>query len=296
MKFGTMEKTASLATKPNLLLLGFGQINSKVAQQLATEFNITSVSRTPPHSESENHLALNLISDDLSVLHPTDYLLFCLTPDTHDEKGYREAYLDSLIRVVKHFRNNPPKGLLFVSSTSVYGQNNEEEVDEKSHTKPVSFKGKILAEAEQYLQNTPLTTTTVRFSGIYGHRRTRLLEQIREGRKSASPPSGFTNRISEEDAVAVLCHLLRLTKQGTRLADCYLASDNEPTRMHEVVNWIRRQMSCQPVREDLAATRAGGKRCNNQRLRNSGYHFRHPTFREGYGDIIARQNQLRTLP
>ena len=34
-----MKKPASLVAKPNLLLLGFGQINSKVAQQLATEFN-----------------------------------------------------------------------------------------------------------------------------------------------------------------------------------------------------------------------------------------------------------------
>jgi nucleoside-diphosphate-sugar epimerase len=282
-----MQKPADLPVRAKLLLLGFGQINLRVAKNLSAEFDITAVSRVPKPFTEGTHLAIDLVSADLSPLGPTDYMVFCLSPASYDEQNYRQVYVNCLNRVIRHFNHFPPKRLLFVSSTSVYGQNEDEIIDENSPTEPTSYNGKILVEAEHCLQNSTIPATIVRFSGIYGHHRTGLLEQIRKGNRSSVPPSSYTNRISEDDAVGALCHLLRLASSGVALANCYLASDNEPVRLHEVTAWVRRQIPCKPETGNFPPTRAGSRRCNNQRLRNTGYSFLHPTYKEGYGEIIA---------
>ncbi|OZG74242.1 nucleoside-diphosphate sugar epimerase [Hahella sp. CCB-MM4] len=277
--------------QPHLLLLGYGHLNQKVAHALHDRFRITAVSRSPHKFAGGQHLALDLRSDSLSALPDTpDLILFCLTPGQIDEKHYRQTYLEALKRVTDHYRNNPPKHFLFVSSTSVYGQDADEVVDEDSVTAPDSFSGKILVEAETWLKQQPFPTTSIRFSGIYGGHRARLLQQIINGEKSDQGPSGYTNRIHEEDAANVLVHLLLLAndKEG-ELADCYLASDNEPVRMHDVVAWVRTHTPCQPIQEHTATPRrTGSKQCSNQRLRESGFKFTYPDFRAGYGEMIAR--------
>jgi hypothetical protein len=51
--------------------------------------------------------------------------------------------------------------------------------------------------------------------------------------------------------------------------------------------WLAKRLSAPPpVREIAAETSGQGKRCCNARLLESGYAFRYPTFREGYGQLI----------
>lgn len=67
----------------------------------------------------------------------------------------------------------------------------------------------------------------------------------------------------------------------------YLASDSEPARLDEVVAWLRRQVPCRPPAEDARqGGRAGSKRCDNRRLRESGFEFRYPNYRAGYRQVI----------
>jgi len=300
-----------MTAKPQLMLLGLGQINTRVSEGLADEFDIMAVSRMPKNISSAQHIPLNLLNDDLSALKETDYIVFCLTPSSYDEAGYRQTYVDCLSRVLNHYRQHPPKHFLFISSSSVYGQNQDEWVDESSATVPRSFSGRIIVEAEKMLSASTIPTTTIRFSGIYGRNRTSLIEQIKRGNKSSQPPSNYTNRISETDAVGIICHLLRQAEEGVPLADCYLASDHEPVRLHEVVGWVRQQIPCQPEKGNSQTasgksqvgrkggfSRTGSKRCRNQRIRSTGYQFRFPSYREGYADVIAAnpELQLKTLP
>ena len=48
----------------------------------------------------------------------------------------------------------------------------------------------------------------------------------------------------------------------------------------------------QDVEENAAVSAkkrsAGSKRCSNKRLPDSGYQFKYPSFREGYGEMLAR--------
>ncbi|MDG9667135.1 sugar nucleotide-binding protein [Hahella sp. CR1] len=289
--------------QPRLLLLGFGALNRQVAARLQDRFDILAVSRTPQQPEGVTHCALDLEQDALDALPvDIDVAIYCLTPSAFTPEGYEAVYVKSLQRVLNRLRSGSIKRLLFVSSTSVYGQENDEWVDEDSATEPASFSGATLLQAEALLADADIATTVVRFSGIYGAGRTRLLQQALDGQIALSGPSGYTNRIHEQDAVGVLCHLAELA-MAKPLQPCYLASDCEPVRMHDVAQWIREQ-ACSRVEcaQEAAPAqqkrRAGSKRCANQRLLASGFRFSYPTFREGYGEMIeayiAQNSQANT--
>ena len=70
-----------------------------------------------------------------------------------------------------------------------------------------------------------------------------------------------------------------------------IAVDDEPAAERAVMEWmagvfgspVPRAMS---RKEQSAGPASGNKRCSNDRLRASGYAFRYPTFREGYGSLI----------
>ena len=102
-------------------------------------------------------------------------------------------------------------------------------------------------------------------------------------------PAPFSNRIHEEDAAEAAAHLVKLALSGATLEDCYLASDCEPVRLDEVVDWVRQQTPCaEPVPDARKGGRAGSKRCNNKRLLSTGFQFRYPDFRIGYRAMIEQ--------
>ena len=106
--------------------------------------------------------------------------------------------------------NTQPRLIVFVSSTSVYGQKDASWVNEDSPAEPVSYSGKRLLEAEQLLLDSPHTICNVRFSGIYGPGRQRLIRQVIEGHGTAKEPLLYSNRIHADDCAGVLAHLIEL--------------------------------------------------------------------------------------
>jgi len=116
-----------------------------------------------------------------------------------------------------------PKLVIWVSSTSVYGNNQGDWVDEASPTHPISFSGKLLLEAEQQIQSLPCAHSIVRFSGIYGPGRTRILSQIKAGVGRAAKPEQWSNRIHSEDCAGVLAHLIERFAQNRPIEPLYTA-------------------------------------------------------------------------
>src|SRR5436190_20067927 len=78
----------------------------------------------------------------------------------------REVYVDGLANVLSALRLCDR--FLFVSSTSVYGQTNGEEVDETAATEPLEESGQIVLEAERLLRSRLPQAIILRFAGIYG--------------------------------------------------------------------------------------------------------------------------------
>ena len=223
----------------------------------------------------------------LSTLqHNIDVVVYAVAAGGRTEQQYRDAYvigLQNLLRTLQA-RQIRPRLLLFVSSTSVYGQKNDEWIDEQSATEPTSFSGQIMLEAEQAALNSGLNSSVVRFSGIYGPGRNYMLNQVRNGIGFAPEPPRYSNRIHRDDCAGVLQHLITLSR-STTLEPIYLASDCEPTLLHEVTDWLAEQTDSQ-ITEHSAQRSAGSKRCSNRRLIESGYEFRYPGFRDGYNEML----------
>ncbi len=209
-----------------------------------------------------------------------DYLFYTASADRRDEAAYRAIYVDALRGLLVALRNagSPLRRILFTSSTAVYGQNEGEWVDEESPTEPSGFNGRVLLEAEELITSAPEIGINVRLSGIYGPGRTRLVRKVWSGEASAT--QSWTNRIHVEDCAGALHHLLRLNDP----AGLYLGSDDEPATTAEVVTWMSKELGV-PAPPAAEAERAN-KRCRNTRLRETGYVFQYPTFRDGYPEII----------
>jgi nucleoside-diphosphate-sugar epimerase len=172
----------------------------------------------------------------------------------------------------------PLQRFLFTSSTAVYGQSRGEWVDESSATEPLGFNGRILLEAEEIVRETPATGINVRLSGIYGPGRTRLLQKIWNG--EATTAESWTNRIHVEDCAGALQHLMRLGNPEA----VYLGSDDEPVTTRVVTTWLSAELGVPAP--PFGQTERLNKRCRNARLREAGYRFTYPTYREGYRPIV----------
>jgi nucleoside-diphosphate-sugar epimerase len=209
-----------------------------------------------------------------------DYVFYTASADRRDEQAYRAIYVDALRDLLAALRDAgcPLRRIFFTSSTAVYGQSLGEWVDEESATEPSGFNGRVLLEAEGIIRGAPEAGASIRLSGIYGPGRTRLVRKVWDGEALAT--KGWTNRIHVDDCAAALYHLMRLDD----LAPLYLGSDDEPATTAEVVSWMSHELGVPaPLPGDAGRL---NKRCRNALLRESGFQFSYPSFRDGYPEII----------
>ena len=59
--------------------------------------------------------------------------------------------------------------------------------------------------------------------------------------------------------------------------------------MIEVVTWLAEQMGVTEFLSETATNERGNKRCSNQRLLDSGFKFRYPSFKDGYAEMLLRR-------
>ena len=206
-----------------------------------------------------------------------------------DEDHYRRVYVEGLANLLGAVRGTPR--VLLASSTGVYHQHHGERVDEDSPAAPRAFSGRILLQAEALLRERAAHRATVlRFGGIYGPGRERLLREVAAGIGCAREPVRYTNRIHREDCAGILQFLVGRLLRGETLAPLYLGVDSEPAPMWEVRHWIAAELGV--ALDDAAGGAQGGrapgsKRCSNRRLLEAGYALRYPDFRAGYAPLIA---------
>jgi len=266
--------------------------NALAERLVAAKHDVWGLRRRPAHlpegvNRIEADLAVGASLRDLPGA--LDKVVYCAGPGGPDDAHYRTAYVEGLSRLVEALEQQAqrPQRIIFVSSTSVFAQTNGAWVDESSATEPRAHGGLRLLEAEDVLRHAPFPGTVVRFAGIYGPRRTRLLERVRASQAvyQAGPPR-YTNRIHRDDCAGVLHHLLDLEAPE----DLYLGVDSEPAEELEVMKWLAGSLGAHPPRpahgDERKRGRGSNKRCRNQRLLDSGYAFQYPSFREGYMGLI----------
>jgi len=276
-----------------ILIIGCGAIGTQLAHVLSAKgHQVTGLKRNPPETDDGkvHYFTADITSpaDLIDLSTDFDTLYFILSPDGRNEESYRDIYesgLNNLLNKFSQAGSNPH--WIFVSSTSVYGQSQGEWVDENSITQPTNATSQFIRRAEQKLMEREVDNIVIRFSGIYGPGREYLLRMAMQTPAIQQNPPYYTNRIHEQDCVGVLAFLLERRLTGIVLDQCYLASDDDPAPMWEVMSWLAEQMNCQPPTVKVNDNHyVMNKRCNNQRLKALGYQFRYPCYKDGYLELI----------
>lgn len=126
--------------------------------------------------------------------------------------GQTEDYTLKINLLLKSIENTPVKWLIFVSSTSVFG-NLQGKVTELSEAKPDTESGRQLLECEKQvlaLKNTK--TTVLRLGGLVGADRHPV--KYLSGRTNLPDGDAFINFIHREDAIGLVLHILQNQIEG----------------------------------------------------------------------------------
>jgi len=273
----------------NILIIGCGAIGTCLAHTLAGQgHSVTGLKRNPPSAESRiNYVAADITSsiavENLAMA--VDVVFFIVSADGRTEQNYRDIYQLGLQAMLAKFAKQP---WFFVSSTSVYGQSQGEWVDEDSTAQPDEVTSQLIRQAELRVMDLNPHNVIVRFSGIYGPGREHLLRMARQAPSIQQTPPYFTNRIHQQDCVGVLEFLLQQRLAGVALQQCYLAGDDDPAPLWDVVSWLADEMHCAPPTAKPGGHGAvSNKRCANRRLKALGYQFRYSGYKDGYRELIA---------
>lgn len=282
---------------PSVLFVGCGDIAQRLAVLLHNDYRLTGLRRHPNSLPDFIAPLAADVCDGVAVRAALqhimfDYVVITLTPGERSEARYRQVYVDGTRHVLTALQGKPR--LLFVSSTSVYAQDSGEVVNEQSPALGKGFSGRCLLEAEQQVAVSRFAATVVRFSGIYGAGRSRLLQQVREGRVDIAQAGQWTNRIHTDDAARVLEHLIRRWQAGISPSPCYIASDTFPVSAGEVWRWLAIQQGVPDplAKVDQQRAEATGKQCSSALLQQTGFQFLYPDFRVGYADIFSKTVKL----
>ena len=183
----------------------------------------------------------------------------------------------------RRWRGRLAQSPAFTSSTGVYSQDDGSWLDEDSPTPVVRPTIQALLDGESLLRDLPYSTGAC-VSAAYTARRTRLIDSVEEGTARLNPNDDrCLNHIHRDDCAGVLAHLIGLDS----IAPLYLATDCAPMPRNDLLRWIAAELDLpEPASLDAAeagarpSERGGNRRYRNQRLLDSGYRFRYPTWRE----------------
>jgi nucleoside-diphosphate-sugar epimerase len=213
-----------------------------------------------------------------------DRVVYCAGAGGFDEAKYRAAYVDGPKNVLAALAKAgaTPSRIIFTSSTGVYHQSDGEWVDENMPTNPDSFSGQAMLEGERIIQDSGVDAYAIRFGGIYGPGRDRLIRSVRDGNTTMPPSASYLNLIHRDDCARALDHLLF----SDATPGVYIGVDDEPVDRRELYAWIADTLGVErptPSSESEASARTArsNKRCSNARLKESRFEFEYPTFREG---------------
>jgi nucleoside-diphosphate-sugar epimerase len=272
----------------NILIIGCGYIGTALGQALlAADHQVWGLRRNPSAlPEGFQRIACDLQNlADLPLDFQADYVFFMPSAGLYDLKTYQAVYKQGAENLLTCLQRNKilPKRLFYISSTSVYNQNNGAWVDETTPTKAANPCAEQLLLGEQAFLSSPFSTTIVRFGGIYGPGRNYFLKQVMAGNIMYSKEPLYMNHIHQKDCVGILQFL----SQQANPESLYLGVDSAPTLKNTVIDWIREHYQLPPPEKTGASSpqeqrMRSHKRCTNKRILAAGYTFHYPSFREGY--------------
>ena len=149
---------------------------------------------------SENGTEGNLIQ----FLENSETLIIDIPPKLRGDN--KENFVKKITNIIPEIENSAVKHVLFVSSTSVYGNTNSVATEE-TPTFPETESGRQLVETENVLRsNSNFQTTILRFGGLIGG--DRQPGKYLAGKKNLDNPSGPVNLIHQSDCIAIIIRII----------------------------------------------------------------------------------------
>ena len=274
----------------HILIVGLGDLGAGLAQRLVAAGHRVSGIRRGTVAPSGVELYSQDLFTGVALLppDPVDVLVIVLTPSEYSEAGYLNAFVRAPKTVLDGLAQQQPlPPVVFVSSSAVFGDV-DGEVDEATPPRPSRYNGRVLLAAEEEL-SVRSHATMVRFSGIYGPGRRRLLDKavaIARGEQPWPAPA-WTNRIHRDDAVGVLNEVVEqwLAGHGAALPSLINGTDNASAVNIEVLAWLARE---QGFEVSPPEGEASGKRLIGRFIERGGYHLKYPDYQAGYRDVLAK--------
>ena len=253
-----------------ILIIGFGRVGSAVADILATDYSIVGIKRSQIQS---NHKLLyidvsnraqcrQLIADSEPVA-----ILIIVTPLARTEQGYRDSYLkiaNAVCASCKKLQQLPLIG--FMSSTSVYSQNQGQLVDESSNCQPQNYNGKVLLATEQLIIESGLPYVIFRASGIY-----RNLSKVNTERITSKTSDSWCNVVYQDDVAAAIAHLITRHLTDKIASGSYIISDSTPYKASQL---LQKKAIAIPSHWQHNKT-IQGKILSNKKLLKTGFKFKY---------------------
>jgi nucleoside-diphosphate-sugar epimerase len=291
-------------TRTRVAVLGCGYVGLELARQLVDRGReVVGVRRSPDGLARVREAGAEPVGADvtdagsLAAVPDVDAVVFAASSGGRDADAAREVYVDGLRTAIDHFcsRPDPPERVVYTSSTGVYGDHGGDWVDEETPLDPGTDRAAVLAEAERTALERPsgdCEGTVARFAGLYGPDRYRL-ERYVEGPVT----DGYLNMVHRDDAAGAVRHLL----DGDRARGAVVnVVDDEPVSKWSFADWLAEQCGRDPPEKRTVEDRLAeadlstavrrrlraSKRVRNDGLRELGYEFAYPTYREGYRAAI----------
>jgi len=287
------------------VIVGCGYVGLELGRQLdAAGHEVTGVRRSDAGLDAVAEAGLDAVradatdADSLAALPDADWVVFAASSGGRGADAARDVYVEGLRNVVAAYaeRSSPPDRLVYTSSTGVYGDHGGDFVDEETPIEPTTEKTRVLAEAERVAREETAAAgidgTVARFAGLYGPDRYRL-DRYLEGPVT----EGYLNMVHRDDAAGSVAFLL---ESDLARDEVVLVVDDEPVDKWAFADWLatecdepaplKRTIEERLDDPDLSAAARRrvqtSKRCSNARLRELGYDFAYPTYREGYSAAI----------
>ena len=205
-----------------ILIAGFGYVGQELGRQaIAAGHQITALSKSG--GEGSRACDLSNCSDVVALAREVepDVIIHCASSGRGGADAYRAVFLEGSRNLLSAF---PAARLIFVSSSSVYGQVDGSTVDESSATEPGRETSRILLEAEEVVLSTG--GTVARLAGIYGPGRSVVLKKFladeavieEDGRR-------ILNQIHRDDAARALIHL---AGRADAAGELFNVADSQP--------------------------------------------------------------------
>ncbi|MDC0423385.1 sugar nucleotide-binding protein [Methylophilaceae bacterium] len=274
--------------KEKLLIVGCGKLGQKVGNVLSKKFDITGIKRKKLNKVINfNILELNIFNKEfakkIKLINP-DYIIYAVAADKQTKDSYQDAYVNGLrLSIDAALMCEKMKHFFFISSSRVYGQKTNNFMSELTKPLPNDFGGRALLKGEQLLENTPLSSTTLRLSGIYGNTRSHMLK-LAKNPEDWPDSNRWTNRIHEDDVTNFISYILDKVNEMP-IEPLYLLTDNVPTPIYDVLNWIRSELNL-PIHQKISQEKLYGKKLRSKIVPELSFDFTYSDYRNGYTSIV----------